>query len=178
MGERLQEALDAGAIGMSTGLVLRAGLARRRPAEIEALAARLRPAGAIYTTHMRDEAEHVLDSLDESFAVGRAAGVPVVISHHKTTGVANFGRTARNAAEDRRPRWPGRRSASTPIPISPPRPCLRRERIEDALKVLITWSKAAPEQAGRELDDDRPRLGRRHRRPRSRGCSRPARSIS
>ena len=29
---------------------------------------------------------------------------------------------------------------------------LRRERIEDALKVLITWSKAAPEQAGRELD--------------------------
>ena len=38
------------------------------PAEIEALAARLRPAGALYTTHMRDEAEHVLDSLDESFA--------------------------------------------------------------------------------------------------------------
>ena len=43
---------------------------------------------------MRDEAEHVLDSLDESFAVGRAAGVPVVISHHKTIGLANFGRTA------------------------------------------------------------------------------------
>jgi len=62
-------------------------------AEIEALAAQLRPAGALYTTHMRDEAEHVLDSLDESFNVGRAAGVPVVISHHKTTGVANFGRT-------------------------------------------------------------------------------------
>ena len=32
----------------------------------------LRPAGALYTTHMRDEAEHVLDSLDESFR-GRAA---------------------------------------------------------------------------------------------------------
>ena len=38
---------------------------------------------------------------------------------------------------------------------------LRTTRIEDALKVLITWSKAAPEQAGRELADDRARLGRR-----------------
>jgi N-acyl-D-amino-acid deacylase len=35
----------------------------------------------------------VLDSLEESFAVGHASGAPVVISHHKTTGVANFGRT-------------------------------------------------------------------------------------
>ncbi|MGC2411577.1 MAG: amidohydrolase family protein [Stellaceae bacterium] len=93
MGERLQEALDAGAIGMSTGLYY-APAFHAPPAEIEALAAQLRPAGAIYTTHMRNEAEQVLDSLDESFAVGRAAGVPVVISHHKTTGVANFGRTA------------------------------------------------------------------------------------
>ncbi len=43
----------------------------------------------------------MLDSLDESFDVGRDAGVPVVISHHKTTGVANFGRTHADPAEDR-----------------------------------------------------------------------------
>src|SRR5215207_15012 len=76
MGQRLQEALDAGAIGLSTGLYY-APAFHAPPAEIEALAARLRPAGAIYTTHMRDEAEHVLDSLEESFAAGRAAGAPV-----------------------------------------------------------------------------------------------------
>ena len=92
------------------------------PAEIEALAALLRPAGALYTTHMRDEAEHVLDSLDESFAVGRTSGVPVVISHHKTTGVANFGRTAETLPKIAAA-MAGRRSASTRIPISPPRPC-------------------------------------------------------
>src|SRR3954468_16060775 len=92
MGERLREALDAGAIGMSTGLFY-APAFHAPPAEIEALAKLLRPAGALYTTHMRDETEHVLDSLDESFAVGGAAGVPVVISHHKVTGVRNFGRT-------------------------------------------------------------------------------------
>ena len=40
----------------------------------------LRPAGALYTTHMRNEGGAVLDSLEESFAAGRAAGVPVVIS--------------------------------------------------------------------------------------------------
>src|SRR5262249_15995000 len=92
MGESLQQARDAGALGLSTGLYY-APAFNALPAEIETLAARLRPAGAIYTTHMRDEGEHVLDSLDESFAIGQAARVPVVISHHKATGVPNFGRT-------------------------------------------------------------------------------------
>ena len=93
MGELLQEALDAGAVGLSSGLAY-APAEHAPPAEIEALAALLHPAGAIYTTHMRNEGAGVLDSLEESFAVGRAAGVPVVISHHKTIGRANFGRTA------------------------------------------------------------------------------------
>ena len=73
MAERLQEALDAGAIGMSTGLFY-APAFHAPAAEIEALARLLRPAGALYTTHMRDETEHVIDSLDESFTVGEAAG--------------------------------------------------------------------------------------------------------
>ena len=73
MRELLQEALDAGAIGMSSGLAY-APAEHAPPAEIENLAALLHPAGALYTTHMRNEGEHVLESLDESFAVGRAAG--------------------------------------------------------------------------------------------------------
>src|SRR4029077_6849259 len=93
MGERLQEALDAGAVGLSSGLAY-APASNAPPAEIEALAALLRPAGALYTTHMRHQGGGVLDSLEESFAAGRAAGVPVVISHHKTVGRENFGRTA------------------------------------------------------------------------------------
>ena len=151
MGERLLEALDAGAIGMSTGLYY-APAFHAPPGEVEALAAWLRPAGAIYTTHMRDEAEHVLDSLDESFHVGRAARVPVVISHHKTTGVANFGRTAETlpkiAAAMR-----GQEIGLDVYPYIASSTVLRAQRIEDALKVLITWSKSAPEQAGRELSD-------------------------
>lgn len=149
MGELLQEALDAGAIGLSTGLFY-APATHAPPTEVEALARKLRPAGALYTTHMRDEAQHVLDSLDESFHVGRAAGVPVVISHHKTTGVANFGRTAETLPKIAAA-MAGQEIGLDAYPYIASSTVLRTQRIEDALKVLITWSKAAPEQAGREL---------------------------
>jgi N-acyl-D-amino-acid deacylase len=149
MQGRLQEALDAGAMGMSTGLFY-APAFHAPPAEIEALAKLLRPAGALYTTHMRDEAEHVLDSLDESFATGRAAGVPVIVSHHKTTGVANFGRTAETLPKIGAA-MQGQDIGLDAYPYIASSTVLRTQRIEDSLKVLITWSKAMPEMAGREL---------------------------
>ena len=149
MQERLQEALDAGAVGLSTGLFY-APAFHAPPAEIKALARLLKPAGALYTTHMRDEAEHVLDSLDESFDVGRDAGVPVVISHHKTTGVANFGRTGETLPKIEAA-MAGQEVGLDVYPYIASSTVLRVQRIEDSLKVLITWSKARPECAGREL---------------------------
>lgn len=92
MRERLAEALDAGAIGLSSGLWYAPANAAP-PSELVALARDLHRAGGIYTTHMRDEGDGVLQSLDESFAVGREAEVPVVISHHKVMAKHNFGRT-------------------------------------------------------------------------------------
>ncbi|MBV8491887.1 MAG: D-aminoacylase [Alphaproteobacteria bacterium] len=149
MQQRLAEALGAGAIGMSSGLYY-APAAHAPSSEIEALAKLLRPAGAIYTTHMRDEAEHVLDSLDETFHVGESAQVPIVISHHKTTGIANFGRTAETlpkiAAAMRQ-----QDIGLDAYPYVASSTVLRTERLDDAQKVLITWSKAMPEQAGRDL---------------------------
>ena len=109
-----------------------------------------------------------------AFAVGRAAGVPVVISHHKTIGRANFGRTARDLAADRG----GDAQQEIGLdayPISPPRPCCARKRIEEASKVMITWSKPHPEQAGRDLADIARDWGV-DRATRRSGCSRPARS--
>jgi N-acyl-D-amino-acid deacylase len=149
MGQRLQEALDAGAVGLSSGLAY-APAANAPPAEIERLAALLRPAGALYTTHMRNEADGVLDSLAESFAVGRSAGVPVVISHHKTIGRANFGRTTATlpviaeAIE-------GQEVGLDAYPYIASSTVLTAAQAERATKVLVTWSKSAPEQAGREL---------------------------
>jgi N-acyl-D-amino-acid deacylase len=149
MSERLQEALDAGAIGMSTGLAY-APAAQAPAAEIEILASLLRPAGAIYTTHMRNEGDAVIDSLEESFAVGRAAGAPVVISHHKTIGRQNFGRTTETlpviAAAIAR-----QEVGLDAYPYIASSTVLSAAQAERALKVLVTWSKNAPTQAGREL---------------------------
>jgi N-acyl-D-amino-acid deacylase len=149
MGELLQEALDAGAVGLSSGLAY-APAEHAPPSEVEALAALLRPAGAIYTTHMRNEGDRVLDSLEESFAVGRAAGVPVVISHHKTIGRRNFGRTAQTlpviAAA-----LAGQEIGLDAYPYIASSTVLTAAQAGRATKVLVTWSKSAPEQAGREL---------------------------
>ncbi|HTV45965.1 MAG TPA: D-aminoacylase [Stellaceae bacterium] len=149
MGEALQEALDAGAVGLSSGLAY-APAEHAPPSEIEALAALLRPAGALYTTHMRNEGGGVLDSLDESFAVGRSAGVPVVISHHKTIGRDNFGRTAlslpRIAAAIAR-----QEVGLDAYPYIASSTVLSAAQAGRATKVLVTWSRSAPEQAGREL---------------------------
>src|SRR3546814_9107086 len=87
MRARLAEALGAGAIGFSTGLAY-APSAHAPTGEVIALADLLHDAGAIHTTHMRDESGHVTDSLNETFAIGRAVDVPVVISHPKEIGRA------------------------------------------------------------------------------------------
>ena len=151
MQARLGEALESGAIGLSTGLWY-APASSAPKEEVVQLAVLLRPAGAIYTSHMRDEAEHVLDSLEETFAVGREADVPVVVSHHKVVGKTNFGRTtetlpriARAASEQRvgLDAYPYVASSTVLRPMMVPR----------ALKVLVTWSKNHPEMAGRYLSD-------------------------
>jgi N-acyl-D-amino-acid deacylase len=151
MQERLEEALAAGAIGLSSGLYY-APAAQAPPSEIEALAALLGPAGAIYTTHMRDEGAHVRDSLDESFAVGRHAGVPVVISHHKVTGRDNFGRTAETLPQIAQA-MAAQELGLDAYPYVASSTVLRPDRLEGATRILITWSKSVPAAAGRDLAD-------------------------
>jgi N-acyl-D-amino-acid deacylase len=99
---------------------------------------------------MRNEADAVVASLEESFAAGRAAGVPVVISHHKTVGRVNFGRTVETlpllAAAIAR-----QEVGLDAYPYIASSTVLSAAQAARALKVLVTWSKSAPEQAGREL---------------------------
>jgi N-acyl-D-amino-acid deacylase len=93
MSEHVDEALAAGAIGVSTGLYYEPAAAAPTEEVIEVC----RPLTArrgLYCTHMRDEADRVLESLEETFRIGRELGVPVVISHHKVAGKANHGRSA------------------------------------------------------------------------------------
>ena len=81
----VQEAMEAGAIGVSTGLFYEPAVAAPTEEVIETCRP-LKDFDGLYCTHMRDEGDHVMESLEETFRIGREVGVPVVISHHKVVG--------------------------------------------------------------------------------------------
>ncbi len=151
MSARLDEALGAGAVGMSTGLYYPP--AQHAPtSEVIELARVVHAHEAVHTTHMRDESDRVMESLDETFRIGREAEVPVVISHHKVTGKQNFGRTketleAIDAARKSQP------IAIDVYPYIASSTILKVEWIAIARRVIVTWSKAMPEMGGRDLAD-------------------------
>ncbi|MGF6935290.1 N-acyl-D-aspartate/D-glutamate deacylase [Paraburkholderia sp. UCT70] len=88
----VDEAMRAGAIGVSTGLFYEPSIAAPTDEVIE-ICQPLREYGGLYCTHMRNEGDRIIDSLNETFRIGREVGVPVVISHHKLVGVKNYGRS-------------------------------------------------------------------------------------
>lgn len=89
MGELLCEATDAGAFGLSSGLIYPPAVFSDTD-ELVALARHL-PEGRLYATHMRNEGAGLLASIDEAVAIGRAAGRRVQVSHLKAAGEANWG---------------------------------------------------------------------------------------
>ena len=90
MRDLVQEGMDAGAVGFSTGLIYVPGRAADTD-EIVELARVAAAAGGIYTSHIRNEAEGLLDAVAEAIEVGERAGLPVEISHHKASGKSNWG---------------------------------------------------------------------------------------
>lgn len=91
MKQLLARAMEDGALGVSTGLVYAPG-SYADNAEIAELSSVAGGYGGIYTTHMRDQGDHFLESIADSIAIGRQAQLPVVIAHHKVVGKANWGK--------------------------------------------------------------------------------------
>jgi N-acyl-D-amino-acid deacylase len=90
MKATVAEGLEAGALGLSSGLVYDPGRFAATEELVE-LCALMRGTGALYATHMRDESNGLLDSVREAIAIGERAGVPVQISHHKASGRSAWG---------------------------------------------------------------------------------------
>jgi len=157
MREMTDEALAAGAIGVSTGLYYEPARAATTQEVIEVC----RPLGerrGIYCTHMRDEGDRVVESLEESFRIGRELGVPVVISHHKVVGTPNHGRSAETLPIIER----AMRSQKIGLDCYPYRASstiLSYSRTLVAATTLVTWSKPHPEFAGFKLDEVAARMG-------------------
>ena len=156
MRAMVDEAMTAGAIGVSTGLYYEP--ARAAPCEeVIEICRPLSKRNGIYCTHMRDEGEQVLDSLEESFRVGRELGVPVVISHHKVAGKANHGRSAETLPFIEK----AMRSQKIGLdcyPYHASSTILSAGRVANASKVLVTWSKPHPEVAGMDLEEIKTRF--------------------
>ena len=157
MRAMVREALSSGAIGFSTGLYYE--LSNAAPAEeVVEIARPLKEFNGIYCTHMRDEAENVLDSLDESFRVGRELDVPVVISHHKVVGSKSHGRskeTLPRIAEAMR---------AQPVcldcyPYMASSTMLSYARTRICSRVIVSSSRPFPQYAGMDLDDVVKKMG-------------------
>ena len=87
----VERAMEQGACGFSTGLIYRPGRWSETQEIIE-LAATAKPFGALYTTHMRNEGERLLEAVEETLLIGREADVHAHISHHKSAGQPNWGK--------------------------------------------------------------------------------------
>jgi N-acyl-D-amino-acid deacylase len=85
------EAMEAGAFGMSSGLVYPPGIYCETEELIE-LCRVISAFGGLYATHMRGEAAPVVESVQEALRIGREAAIPVQISHHKAAGRENWGK--------------------------------------------------------------------------------------
>jgi N-acyl-D-amino-acid deacylase len=90
----VRDGMREGAVGVSTSL-------QYPPApyagtdELVALAAEAARLGGVYATHMRSEGDRIDAALDETFRIGREAGIPVEIWHLKVAGKRNWGRMAK-----------------------------------------------------------------------------------
>ena len=151
MQARLRQALAEGASGFSTGLYYPPNMMAPTD-EVIAVAEALRASGGLYVTHMRDEANDVLLSIEETLKIGRAVDVPVVISHHKCSMPENFGRSAETLpAIDKGAA--GQKVDFDIYPYAAGSTVLMPHRLRQDVPVQITWSVPHPELAGRMLDD-------------------------
>ena len=157
MAALLREALQAGFHGVSTGTYY-AGAAHATTGEIINALQPLKDLGGVYATHMRDEADSVLTSIEETAAIGRALGVTAVISHHKTSGRPNHGRSTETLA--RIADLAKSQSLALDVyPYTAGSTVLRADRVEIADRTLITASASCPQYVGREANELATELG-------------------
>lgn len=145
----LREALGAGALGLSTGLAY-ASANSASAEEVLALAEALQKTGGIYATHLRSEADQILEAIREALNVGALTKARVVISHLKCAGIANWGRSEEVLQSLSRPCreqtagwdcYPYAASSST----------LDLRQVDERIRITITWSENHPEMAGKSL---------------------------
>ncbi len=150
MRVHVREALHSGAIGVSTGTYYPPAAAATTEELIE-VCRPLTGSGGVFATHMRDEHDGVMQSLDETFRIGRELDVRVIISHHKVTGAHNWGRSNETLARIGAA-MQCQCVALDCYPYTAGSTMLHNDPARLLGRVLIAHSEPHPEMAGRELD--------------------------
>jgi len=151
MARALRRAMDEGALGLSSGVFYQAAYAADEQ-ELVALASIAAEAGGVYATHIRDELEGIVAAMEEAARTARRAGLPLVLSHHKCAGPANWGRTHETLAL--MDRLATRQAIGLDVyPYTAGSTVLREDLVDGVIDIIITGSEPHPEMAGRLLSD-------------------------
>jgi N-acyl-D-amino-acid deacylase len=97
MRASVEQAMRDGAVGFSTGLIYIPGAYSDTP-EVVALAKAAGAFGGVYASHMRNEGAQVFEAIEEAVTVGKAAGIPVQLSHFKIDNKSLWGASAKSLA--------------------------------------------------------------------------------
>lgn len=92
MVELVEQAMQDGAVGLSTGLIYIPGTYAKTE-EVVKLAAGAAKYNGVYASHIRNEGDNVVDAINEAIHIGRVNSMPVEISHFKVSGQQNWGRS-------------------------------------------------------------------------------------
>ena len=145
----LNQSIEQGAIGMSTGLAY-ASAKQSSIEEVSTLAKVVSAHGGIYTTHLRDEHDHILDAMEEAFTIGKMADIPVVISHFKCAGIKNWGRS-RETVDYLSETSKTQDVSCDCYPYAASSSMLDIDQVTDDYEIFITWSESCPEYARQSI---------------------------
>ncbi len=85
----VQEAMQDGAFGLATALIYPPG-SYAKTMELVALSTAMEPYGGTYISHIRSEADKLVEAIEEAAIIGRNARVPIEIYHLKAVGRQNW----------------------------------------------------------------------------------------
>ncbi|NOX53895.1 MAG: amidohydrolase family protein, partial [Planctomycetes bacterium] len=154
MQELVKQGMQAGAWGMSSGLIY-VPSSYADTDELVALARVVAVHGGIYASHIRNEGAKLLEAVREALEIGRRAGLPVHISHFKSSGRDAWGLVRKAADQIEEARRRGQRVTADQYPYIASSTSL-------AAMVVPTWARAGGHsQLVKRLDD--PESGRRIR---------------
>ncbi len=145
----LTRCMEDGAIGLSSGLFYEQAFAA--PAqEVVRLAQVVSRFGGVYATHLRSEMQAIVEALHEAGDSAFRAGVPLIISHHKCAGPANWGRTRETLPLIES--LASRQAVAMDVyPYVAGSTVLREDLVDGVIDILVSWSTPHPEMTGRTL---------------------------